>query len=83
MPKKLSEIQESLIEKDEHKQSNSYKKLTPKMKRAVDEIFSTMDKRANDFLSAFEGIIRKVSQKYKVTEKEIYKYFEQETSLGF
>ena len=53
------------------------------MKSAVDDNFSTMDKLPNDFLSAFEGIIRKVSQKYKVTEKEIYKYFEQETSLGF
>ena len=37
------------MEKDEHKKSREYKKLTPKMKGAVDDIFKIMDAKTFGF----------------------------------
>ena len=68
----------SVIEKDEHKKSKQYKKLSPKMKKAVDQIFGIMDSKPSDFLNTFEKTIREVSKKFKVPEKELLNYFEKE-----
>ena len=68
----------SVIEKDEHKKSRQYKKLSPKMKDAVDQIFKIMDSKPSDFLNTFEKTIREVSKKFKVSEKELMNYFEKE-----
>tara|TARA_B100001057_G_scaffold277949_1_gene278204 strand:+ start:763 stop:1017 length:255 start_codon:yes stop_codon:yes gene_type:complete len=74
--KKFNQIE--LPEKDEHKNSKEYKKLSPKMKEAVDDIFRKMDAKPSDFLNTFEKTIKDVSRKYKVREKELHKYFEKE-----
>ena len=68
----------SVIEKDEHKKSRQYKKLSPKMKDAVDQIFRIMDSKPSDFLNTFEKTIREVSKKFKVPEKKLMNYFEKE-----
>ena len=68
----------SVIEKDEHKKSRQYKKLSPKMKKAVDQIFGIMDSKPSDFLNTFEKTIREVSKKFRVSEKELLDYFEKE-----
>ena len=68
----------SLPEKDEHKKSKQYKKLSPKMKDAVDDIFNKMDTKPSDFLNTFEKTIKQISKKYKVSEKELMGYFEKE-----
>ena len=67
-----------IVEKDEHKRSKEYKKLTPKMKKAVDEIFNKMDSNSSDFINSFENNINLVSKKHKVTNKELMNYFERE-----
>ena len=67
-----------IVEKDEHKRSKEYKKLTPKMKKAVDEIFNKMDSNSSDFINSFENNINLVSKKQKVTNKELMNYFERE-----
>ena len=69
---------QSLPEGDEHKKSKEYKKLSPKMKEAVDDIFRIMDSKPSDFLNTFEKTIREVSKKFGVTEKELMGYFEKE-----
>ena len=75
----LEEIYSStVIEKDEHKKSRQYKKLSPKMKDAVDQIFRIMDDKPLDFLNTFEKTIQDVSKKYKVSEKDLMNYFEKE-----
>ena len=74
----FNELYTSLPEKDEHKKSREYKKLSPKMKDAVDEIFAKMDAKPSDFLNTFEKTINQVSKKYKVPEKELMGYFEKE-----
>ena len=75
--KTLEELYSStVIEKDEHRKSRQYKKLSPKMKDAVDQIFKIMDSKPSDFLNTFEKTIKDVSKKFKVTEKELLRYFE-------
>ena len=74
--KKFHQI--NLPEKDEHKKTKEYKKLSPKMKEAVDNIFAKMDSKPSDFLNTFEKTIREVSKKYKVPEKQLMNYFEKE-----
>ena len=75
---RLEELYISVNEKDEHRKSRQYKKLSPKMKDAVDHIFKIMDAKPSDFLNTFEKTIQEVSKKFKVTEKELMRYFEKE-----
>tara|TARA_B100000579_G_scaffold295266_1_gene245447 strand:+ start:357 stop:611 length:255 start_codon:yes stop_codon:yes gene_type:complete len=71
------------FEKDEHKKSKEYKKLSPKMRTAVDDIFGVMDAKPSDFLNTFEKTIKQVSKKHRVKEKDLMKYFEKEVlSMG-
>ena len=58
----FNELYTSLPEKDEHKKSKEYKKLSPKMKDAVDEIFAKMDAKPSDFLNTFEKTINQISK---------------------
>ena len=78
MIQKFDNFYINVIEKDEHKKSKEYKKLSPKMKDAVDEIFIKMDSKPSDFLNSFEKSIKEVSKKFKVSEKELLNYFEKE-----
>ena len=76
---RIEEIYEStVVEKDEHRKSKEYRKLSPKMKDAVDSIFKVMDAKPSDFLNSFEKTIKDVSKRYKVSEKELMSYFERE-----
>ena len=77
--KRIEEFYQNVVfEKDEHKKTKEYKKLSPKMKEAVDNIFAKMDAKPSDFLNTFEKTIREVSKKYKVPEKQLMNYFEKE-----
>ena len=67
-----------LPERDEHKKTKEYKKLSPKMKEAVDYIFKLMDAKPSDFLNTFDKTIKDAARKYKVRENELMKYFERE-----
>ena len=58
--------------------SKEYKKLSPKMQKAVDEIFSIMDSKPSDFLNTFEKTIMNVSKKFKVPHTKLMDYFERE-----
>ena len=76
--KKFSSFYTPVVEKDEHKKTKEYKKLSPKMRNAVDDIFKKMDTKPSDFLNTFDKTINMVSKKYKVPEKELIGYFEKE-----
>ena len=77
--KRIEEIYEStVVEKDEHRKSKEYKKLSPKLKDAVDDIFGVMDAKPSDFLNSFEKTIKDISRKYRVPEMELMNYFEKE-----
>jgi len=76
--KAFSKFAQELPEKDEHKTSKEYKKLSPKMKDAVDAIFKEMDSKPSDFLNTFDKTINSVSKKFKVPHKALMDYFEKE-----
>jgi len=78
MSLKFDNFYKPFLEKDEHKKSKEYKKLSPKMKGAVDEIFKIMDSKPSDFLNTFEKTIKDISKKKKVLEKDLISYFEKE-----
>tara|TARA_Y100000768_G_scaffold148301_1_gene110651 strand:+ start:137 stop:385 length:249 start_codon:yes stop_codon:yes gene_type:complete len=78
MAKKFNSFYKPFLEKDEHKKSREYKKLTPKMKGAVDDIFKIMDAKPSDFLNTFEKTIKDISKKKRVREKDLLSYFEKE-----
>ena len=78
MSKPFSRFAKELPEKDEHKQSREYKKLSPKMKDAVDAIFKEMESKPSDFLNTFDKTITKVSKQFKVPPKKLMDYFETE-----
>ena len=76
MKKKLQQL--DLPEKDEHKKTKEYRKLSPAMRKAVDYIFGVMDAKPSDFLNSFEKTIKQGASKFKVSEPELLKYFERE-----
>ena len=78
MTQTFSGVYTSVIEKDEHKKSKEYKKLSPKMRSAIDQIFQKMDSKPSDFLNSFEKTIKDVAKKYRVSDKDLLKYFERE-----
>ena len=76
MPKKFDSFYTPVTEKDEHKKSRLYKKLSPKMRDAVDDIFGKMDTKPQDFLNTFEKTIQQVSKKYRVSQNALMGDFE-------
>ena len=77
----LSQLKLTIKEKDEHKRSPVYKKLAPKVKKAIDDLYVMMAKQPQKVLTTFPKIVRDVSKKYKVQSKDIETYFEKETGL--
>ena len=78
MTKSFDEVYIPFFEKDVHKKSKEYKKLSPKMRKAVDDLFKKMDSKPSDFLNSFEKSVKEISRKYKVSDKDMMKYFEKE-----
>ena len=78
MSKPFSQFAQELPEKDEHKKSREYKKLSPKLQDAVDAIFKEMESKPSDFLNTFDKTINNVSKKFKVPPKKLMDYFEAE-----
>ena len=77
--KRIEEVYEStVVERDEHRKSKEYKRLSPRMKNAVDFIFGKMDSKPSDFLNSFEKTIKDAAKQFKVRENELLSYFEKE-----
>ena len=80
--KRIEEIYEStVVEKDEHRKSKEYKRLSPKLKDAVDDIFGVMGAKPSDFLNSFEKTIKDISRKYRVPEKELMDFEKEMLSI--
>ena len=77
----LSQLKLTIKEKDEHKRSPVYKKLAPKVKKAIDDLYVMMAKQPQKVLNTFPKVVRDVSKKYKVQPKDIETYFAKETGL--
>jgi hypothetical protein len=71
----------TIKEKDEHKKSLTYKKLAPKVKKAIDDVFGMMSKTPQKVLTTFPKIMKDVAKKHRVQPKDIETYFAKETGL--
>jgi len=55
-----------------------YKKLSPKMRAAINDVYSMVNKAADPIVSKIEGIIRAVSKRHGVSTYDIDDYFDNE-----
>ena len=55
-----------------------YKKLSPKMRTAINDVYSMINKASDLLVSKIEGIIRAVSKKHGISVYDIEDYFDNE-----
>ena len=55
-----------------------YKKLSPKMRTAINDVYSMINKASDPVVSKIEGIIKVVSRKHGVSTYDIEDYFDNE-----
>ena len=55
-----------------------YKKLSPKKRDAINDVYSMINKVSDPIVSKIEGIIRTVSKKHGVSTYDIEDYFDNE-----
>ena len=55
-----------------------FKKLSPKMRDAINDIYSMINKTSGSVVSKIEGIIRAVSKRHGVSTYDIDDYFDNE-----
>ena len=58
--------------------SKEFKKLSPKMKTAVLDIYSMISKASDPIISKIDGIIKVASKKHGVSTSDIEDYFDNE-----
>ena len=57
----------------------AYKTLSPKMKAAVNDVYSMIDKASDPVIGKIEGIINQVAKRQGVKVSDIEDYFDNET----
>ena len=77
----LNQLRLTIKEKDEHKKSLTYKKLAPRVKKAIDDVFGMMSKTPQKVLTTFPKVIKDVARKHRIQPKDIETYFAKETGL--
>ena len=58
--------------------STEFKKLSPKMRTAILDMYSMIDKAPDPIVSKIEGIIKSTSKKHGVSVYDIENYFDNE-----
>jgi len=71
--KKLNEQRYSEPEKGEE-----YKKLSPVMKGAINDVYAMIDETPDPLVSKIEGIIETAAKKHGVKSNDIENYFDNE-----
>ena len=59
--------------------TKEFKKLSPKLKSAVRDVYSMIDKTPDPLLGKIEGIINQVAKRQGVKVSDIEDYFDNET----
>jgi hypothetical protein len=57
----------------------AYNTLSPKMKAAVDDVYSMVDKTSDPLIGKVEGIISQVAKKHGINVSSIERYIDNET----
>jgi len=58
--------------------TSEYKKLSPKMKAAILDLYSMMNKASDPLISKIDGMIKVISKKHGVSTYDIEDYFDNE-----
>ena len=58
--------------------TKEFKKLSPKVRDAINDIYSMINKASDPVVSKIEGIIKVVSRKHGVSTYDIEDYFDNE-----
>ena len=58
--------------------SKSYNELSPKMKKAIKELYRLIESEQKDILTRFDGAIEKITASYNIKKEDIHKYFDKE-----
>tara|TARA_B100000085_G_scaffold16996_1_gene14702 strand:+ start:808 stop:1062 length:255 start_codon:yes stop_codon:yes gene_type:complete len=59
--------------------TKEFKKLSPKLKSAIRDVYSMIDKTPDPILGKIEGIINQVAKRQGVKVSDIEDYFDNET----
>ena len=57
----------------------AYKVLSPKMKAAIDDVYSMIDKTSDPLIGKVQGIINQVAKKHGINVSSIERYIDNET----
>jgi len=74
MKNKLSNI----IKDNKVIDSKSYNELSPKMKKAIKEIYKLIENEQKNILTKFDEAIEKIIVSYNINKEDIHKYFDKE-----
>ena len=58
--------------------TEEFKKLTPKLRKAINDVYDEINNTKGSIDSKIEGIINKVAKKHGVKETDIEDYFDNE-----
>jgi hypothetical protein len=70
----------NIIKENRFIDSKSFNDLSPKMKKAINEIFKIIENEQKDILTRFDGAIEKITASYNIKKEDIYKYFDKEVN---
>ena len=74
----LSNLRTKIDEGNEYKRSRQYNKLSPKVKRAVDMVYKSIETDKNA-VANFEKNVSAAAKKHNVSNKDLMNYFDKET----
>ena len=58
--------------------TEEFKKITPKLRKALNDVYSMINNTKGSIVSKIEGIISKVAKKHSVKVNDIEDYFDNE-----
>jgi|TARA_B100000424_G_scaffold245235_1_gene216089 hypothetical protein len=74
----LSNLRIKIDEGNDYKRSRQYNKLSPKVKRAVDMVYKSIETDKNA-VANFEKNVSAAAKKHNVSNKDLMNYFDKET----
>tara|TARA_B110000503_G_scaffold126825_1_gene195888 strand:- start:240 stop:482 length:243 start_codon:yes stop_codon:yes gene_type:complete len=72
-----------IVEENKMFDSQSYNELSPVMKKAVNEVFKSIEYNQKDILNTFEHSIEKFAEVNSLNKKDLYNYFDNEVNEQF
>jgi len=72
-----------IVEENKMFDSQSYNELSPVMKKAVNEVFKSIEYNQKDILNTFEHSIEKIAEVNSLNKKDLYNYFDNEVNEQF